>query len=175
VIVSRGVPLALDCFPKERLRGSDIPLAGIAKCGPVGGTSGIGQADLMTPDPITYPGYQFPAEIISHAVWLYRVFSLSLRDVELILAERAIVATHGSCHYERMGRIGCEYTRVHVVFADNSSVVLLDSSPATRASSSIRFAQSRPSGVRSTSSARLNTRPSVADAIGCRGFLMSVR
>ena len=27
--------------------------------------------------------HRFPAEIISHAVWLYHVFSLSLRDVEL--------------------------------------------------------------------------------------------
>jgi putative transposase len=48
----------------------------------------VGQADEMTPESITYPGYRFPAEIISHAVWLYHVFSLSLRDVELILAER---------------------------------------------------------------------------------------
>jgi putative transposase len=34
------------------------------------------------------PGYRhrFPAEIITHAVWLYHVFSLSLRDVELLLA-----------------------------------------------------------------------------------------
>jgi putative transposase len=50
----------------------------------------------MTPDPATYPGYRFPAEIISHAVWLYHVFSLSLRDVELILAERGITVTHES-------------------------------------------------------------------------------
>jgi len=28
--------------------------------------------------------HRFPAEIISHAVWLYHVFSLSLRDLELI-------------------------------------------------------------------------------------------
>ncbi len=28
---------------------------------------------------------RFPAEIIGHAVWLYHVFSLSLRDVELLL------------------------------------------------------------------------------------------
>ena len=41
----------------------------------------------MTPDPATYPGHRFPAEIISQAVWLYHAFSLSLRDVELILAE----------------------------------------------------------------------------------------
>jgi putative transposase len=50
----------------------------------------------MTPEPATYPGYRFPAEIISDAVWLYRVFSLSLRDVELILAERSIGVTHES-------------------------------------------------------------------------------
>ena len=36
--------------------------------------------------------HRFPAEIISHAVWLYHVFSLSLRDVELLLAERGVGA-----------------------------------------------------------------------------------
>jgi putative transposase len=33
----------------------------------------------MTSEPATYPGYRFPAEIISHAVWLYHAFGLSLR------------------------------------------------------------------------------------------------
>jgi putative transposase len=28
----------------------------------------------MTPEPTTYPGYRFPAEIISHALWLYHAF-----------------------------------------------------------------------------------------------------
>src|SRR4051794_21950103 len=50
----------------------------------------------MSPDLATYPGYRFPAEIISHAVWLHHVFSLSLRDVELILAERGVLVTHES-------------------------------------------------------------------------------
>ncbi len=50
----------------------------------------------MTPEPATYPGHRFPAEVISHAIWLYHVFSLSLRDVELILAERGITVTHES-------------------------------------------------------------------------------
>ncbi|WP_043342136.1 IS6 family transposase [Belnapia moabensis] len=50
----------------------------------------------MTPELATYPGYRFPAEIISHAVWLYHIFSLSLRDVELILAERGVSVTHES-------------------------------------------------------------------------------
>ena len=35
----------------------------------------------MTSKPATYPGYRFPAEIISYAVWLYHVFGLSLREV----------------------------------------------------------------------------------------------
>ena len=50
----------------------------------------------MTSEPATYPGYRFPAEIISYAVWLYHVFGLNLRDVELILAERGIDVTHES-------------------------------------------------------------------------------
>ena len=40
---------------------------------------------MKTPyDP--YYRHRFPAEIISHAVWLYHVFSLSLRNVELLAA-----------------------------------------------------------------------------------------
>src|SRR5215471_19331121 len=53
----------------------------------------------MTLEPASYPRYRFPAEITSHAVWLYHVFSLSLRDVELILAERGIVVTHESIRH----------------------------------------------------------------------------
>ncbi len=50
----------------------------------------------MPPEPATYPGYRFPAEVIRHAVWLDHLFGLSLRDVELILAERGLVVTHES-------------------------------------------------------------------------------
>jgi putative transposase len=50
----------------------------------------------MTPEPGSYHRHRFPAEIISHAVWLYHIFSLSLCDVELILAERGVVVTHES-------------------------------------------------------------------------------
>jgi transposase-like protein len=41
------------------------------------------------PDP--HYRHRSPTEIISHAVWLYHVFSLSLPDVELLFAERGIV------------------------------------------------------------------------------------
>jgi len=46
------------------------------------------------PEPPIYAGYRFPAEIISHAVWLYFRFSLSYRDVEELLAARGIVVTY---------------------------------------------------------------------------------
>ena len=38
-----------------------------------------------------YTGYRFPAEIISHAVWLYFRFPLGLRMVEKLLAARGII------------------------------------------------------------------------------------
>src|ERR1700724_2817081 len=41
-----------------------------------------------------YAGYRFPAEIISHAVWLYFRFPLGLRMVEELLAARGIIVSH---------------------------------------------------------------------------------
>ena len=41
-----------------------------------------------------YRGFRYPAEIINQAVWLYHCFSLSLREVELILAARGIVVSY---------------------------------------------------------------------------------
>src|SRR5215217_3792374 len=41
-----------------------------------------------------YAGYRFPGEVISHAVWLYFRFPLSLRMVEEMLAARGIVVSH---------------------------------------------------------------------------------
>jgi len=41
-----------------------------------------------------YAGYRYPAEIISHAVWLYFRFTLSYRDVGELLAARGIIVTY---------------------------------------------------------------------------------
>jgi putative transposase len=70
----------------------------------------LSEADGMTPDSVTYTGYRFPAGIISHAVWLYHVFSLSLRDIELILAERGILVTHESIRQWCL-KFGAEFAR----------------------------------------------------------------
>src|SRR5215208_2395575 len=49
----------------------------------------------MTPSAKSpYAGYRFPGEVISHAVWLYFRFPLSLRMVEEMLAARGIAVSH---------------------------------------------------------------------------------
>jgi putative transposase len=50
----------------------------------------------MTTSPNPYHGFRFPAEVIEHAVWLYHCFSLSLRDVETVLAARGVVVSYES-------------------------------------------------------------------------------
>lgn len=40
--------------------------------------------------PISYQRHRFPPEVIQHAVWLYFRFTLSLRDIEELLAWRGI-------------------------------------------------------------------------------------
>jgi hypothetical protein len=49
---------------------------------------------MTTPTRARYTGYRFPAEIISHAVWLYFRFPLGLRMVEELLAARGIIVSH---------------------------------------------------------------------------------
>jgi putative transposase len=46
-----------------------------------------------------YKRHRFPAEIISHCVWLYFRFCLSYRDVEELMAERGITLTYEAVRY----------------------------------------------------------------------------
>ena len=59
----------------------------------------------------SYHGYRFPPEIISHAVWLYHRFTLSLRDIEDLLAERGIIVSYESIRRWCM-TFGLDYARV---------------------------------------------------------------
>ncbi len=47
----------------------------------------------MTP-PISFKRHRFPPTVIRHAVWLYFRFTLSLRDVEELLAERGVEVSY---------------------------------------------------------------------------------
>ena len=42
----------------------------------------------------SFKRHRFPPDVICHAVWLYFRFTLSLRDVEEMLAERSIDASY---------------------------------------------------------------------------------
>ncbi len=46
-----------------------------------------------------YRGHRFPPEIISHALWLYHRFTLSLRDVEDLLAEGGVTVCYEAIRY----------------------------------------------------------------------------
>jgi putative transposase len=48
----------------------------------------------MTPTKPLYAGHRFPPEVISHTIWLYFRFPLSLRMVEEMLAARGILVSH---------------------------------------------------------------------------------
>ena len=49
---------------------------------------------MTTPAHPSYAGHRFPAEVISHAVWLYFRFPLSLRHVDELLAARGVSVSH---------------------------------------------------------------------------------
>ncbi|MDV6277851.1 IS6 family transposase [Rhodococcus erythropolis] len=57
-----------------------------------------------------YKGYRFPREIISHCVWLYHRFTLSLREIELLMATRGIEVTYETIR-TWCTRFGPEYAR----------------------------------------------------------------
>jgi putative transposase len=42
----------------------------------------------------SYRGFRFPVEIISHCVWLYHRFPLSLREVQEMMLQRGIIVSH---------------------------------------------------------------------------------
>ena len=56
-----------------------------------------------SPPQSAFAGFRFPAEVIVVAVWWYRRYGLSYRDVEELLAERGIEVDHVTV-YRRVQR-----------------------------------------------------------------------
>ena len=56
--------------------------------------------------PISHKRHRFPADVIRHAVWLYFRFTVSLRDVEELLAQRGIEVSYETirCWTLKFGR-----------------------------------------------------------------------
>jgi putative transposase len=76
------------------IRHGGAPRSGIVTVTGLAGSRVASETGGMRLPPDPHYRHRFPAEIISHAVWLYHVFSLSLRDVELILAGRGVDITY---------------------------------------------------------------------------------
>lgn len=57
--------------------------------------------------PIFFKRHRFPPVIIQHAVWLYVRFTLSIRDVEELLAERGVDVSNKTvrCWFLKFGRL----------------------------------------------------------------------
>jgi hypothetical protein len=92
----RGYPSIARAVSCWLLPGDISKLSGLA-----GGWE-MDKAEGVALEPVSNHRHRFLPDIINHAVWLYHVFSFSLRDIELILAERGMVVTRESsrhwCH-----------------------------------------------------------------------------
>ena len=56
---------------------------------------------------ISFARHQFPPDVIRHAAWLYLRFTLSLRDVEEMLAERGLDPTYETVRRWVMNFVRC--------------------------------------------------------------------
>ena len=58
-----------------------------------------GQTGFVEVTPLSlYKGHRYPVEIISHCVWLYHRFPLSLWEVEEMMLARGVLVTYESIH-----------------------------------------------------------------------------
>ena len=59
----------------------------------------MGQTGFVDATPSSlYQGHRYPVEIISHCVWLYSRFLLSLREVEEMMLARGVLVTYETIH-----------------------------------------------------------------------------
>lgn len=59
---------------------------------------GVAHPGLVDAASSLYKGHRFPVEIISHCVWLYHRFPLSLREVQEMMAERGVIVSYETIH-----------------------------------------------------------------------------
>ena len=57
------------------------------------GLFGVRRLGLVGIEAPSYRGFRFPAELISHCVWLYHRFPLSFREMQE-MAQRGIIVSH---------------------------------------------------------------------------------
>ena len=87
-------------------------------------TTGLG---MIPPTQPSYAGYRFPPKLISHVVWLYYRFPLSLRMVEEMLAARGILVSHETIRQwaRKFGQVFANQIRRRLPRAGDKTVCLL--------------------------------------------------
>ena len=65
---------------------------------PFGPLVGVGQTGLVEATSSLYKGHRYPVEIISHCLWLYHRFPLSVREVEEMMRARGVLVTYETIH-----------------------------------------------------------------------------
>jgi putative transposase len=66
----------------------------------------VGQTGFVDATPSSlYKGHRYAAEIISHCVWLYHRFPLSLREVEEMMMARGVLVTYETIHQAGLPKI----------------------------------------------------------------------
>src|SRR6266852_3421292 len=88
--MSSGRRQSIGLIPSSPLA-SDLA-KGVCQVEQLAGPGALARSCMM--NKIICRGYRFPPEIIQRAIWLYYRFTLSLRDVEELLAERGIEVTY---------------------------------------------------------------------------------
>ncbi|CAM5563411.1 hypothetical protein SALBM311S_06094 [Streptomyces alboniger] len=85
---------------------------------------------------LSYKGHRYPVEVISHCVWLYFRFPLSLREVEELMLERGVIVS-----YETVRRWCRKFGRRHRPAARRGrrrrGVLTASSTPPTNAGPSL--------------------------------------
>jgi hypothetical protein len=102
VFVFAGRALGTSAFTEFQLVCLEVRLEGIVRLTGLGcsvvwcgwGQTGYVDATLSS----LYKGHRYPAEIISHCVWLYHRFPLSLREVEEMMMARGVLVTYETIH-----------------------------------------------------------------------------
>ena len=91
------------------LWGGIVNLAGSRVAVTIDGSSGwVGRGGLVGTGAPSYKGFRFPVEIISHCVWLYYRFPLSLREVEEMMLARGVTVSHETIR-QWIGKFGQSY------------------------------------------------------------------
>jgi hypothetical protein len=65
----------------------------------------------------SYKGFRYPVEIISHCVWLYYRFPLSLREVEEMMLARGVTVSHETIRKRTLLGVKCLFDQTAQVWS----------------------------------------------------------